>query len=469
MAQGVVDFLEAVEVEQQNGALRIAAARPRERGFEQGQRMYPVGQAGEGVVLGLVADPLFAFGDAALHAVERIRQVGEFVVADHRQRLGIVAGLDPSRRIGQPPDRPGHAAAHHHRHHQRQQRRQRGQQHDLPFQVPVGLHRRVHARQQQHVDPARVRRIGRGDAGMEFTIAQRDATAFARQRGQLGQCVRGLRPEAAGHQSPALRVAYADRRVQAGQRAVVAGLACAEQPAHRHPADQSRRHHRHHHQRIRLAVQLDHAGAVALRACGFQQWRKGEGLRGLVTIQRAGLQVAVDIQQQRRIRTHPLPVVEQGGQHGRGIAGGQCLAEGEVRGQRTDCQGELLPAVALQLPPHLVAHVDALGQLPMHVAIHRDIHDQQRGQLHQQQDRDQHQHDACAETEPADAGHPHCLPLSLRNFSCSARSLSSAGATASGVATSDSETVRSAGASVRTMRSSCNVPPFRPGCQTRRV
>ena len=217
VAQGVVDFLEAIQVEQQHRASRVAGARLRERRFEQGQRMHPVGQAGEGVVLGLVADPLFAFGDAALHAVERIGQVGELVVADHGQGLGIVAALDPACGIGQPRHRAGHAAAHDHGHHQREHGRQRGQQHDLPFQVLVRQHRGVHAGQQEHVDRARMRRIGRGGAGMEFAIGQGDPHGFARRCAQLHECVRGVGVQAAGHQPPAVRLAHADGRVQAGQ------------------------------------------------------------------------------------------------------------------------------------------------------------------------------------------------------------------------------------------------------------
>ena len=69
VAQGVVDDLEAIEVEEQDGQPRRAAVRLGHRDGEAVVEQQPVGQAGEGVVVGELLDLLL--GALALGHVER--------------------------------------------------------------------------------------------------------------------------------------------------------------------------------------------------------------------------------------------------------------------------------------------------------------------------------------------------------------------------------------------------------------
>src|SRR4029453_12788241 len=68
MAEGVVDLLEAVEVEVDERKLAARAARSRDRLLERRVELEPVRDLGEGVVAGEVADAPFgalALGDVA--------------------------------------------------------------------------------------------------------------------------------------------------------------------------------------------------------------------------------------------------------------------------------------------------------------------------------------------------------------------------------------------------------------------
>ena len=469
MPQRVVDFLEAVEVDHQHRARQPRAVVPAQQAFQLGQRVHAVGQAGQAVVLGLVTDLHLAFGDAVLHAVERAGEVGEFVVADHGQRLGVVAARDPARRRGQPGHRARDAAADQHRHQQHQRRGHRGQQQDLPLQALVRLHRVVHVGQQDHVHGAGTGRVGGGHAQVEIAPGQRLRPCLVRYLRHRSQRLCLVGGKAGGHQSPAASVGHHDGGVQARERAVVAGRLGPEALAHRHPADPLRRHHRHDRQRIRRAVQHGDAGAVAACAGFRQQRRQGLGLSGRVAVQGAGQHAAVACQQQGGIRTDPPAVVEQCGQHGGCIAGGDRLAEREVRRQCRHGLRQFVAAVHLQLVPDAVAHVQARGQLAVHRAIDRHIDDQQRGRLHEQQDGHQRDHEPGAEAEASPAGHGQRCSFSRRNFSCSARSLSSAGVTGAFCGARSRSTVASVAAPARVILRSTGWLSRMSGCQTRSV
>ena len=91
VAQGVVDFLETVQVQDQHHAAVAAAIAAPERGLQAFARQVAVRQSGQRIVVGLVTDAFLARGDLALHVAESSRQFGDFVATSHRHRLRIIA------------------------------------------------------------------------------------------------------------------------------------------------------------------------------------------------------------------------------------------------------------------------------------------------------------------------------------------------------------------------------------------
>ena len=94
VAEGVVDVLEIVDVDEQNAFLPGAPLAPSVEGSGQpiGQRR-PVRQTGQRVVGGAAGEGLVAVVQGVGHAVEGMGQFAEFVPAGHRQAVPVLAGL----------------------------------------------------------------------------------------------------------------------------------------------------------------------------------------------------------------------------------------------------------------------------------------------------------------------------------------------------------------------------------------
>ena len=108
VAEAVVDPLEAVDVDEQDAdrraVARAAAARQRVRDAVEQQRA--VGQAGERVVEGAVAELVAALAQPRGHRVEGVGDLVELAERVELDAVGEIAAAEPPRRVAQRGERP---------------------------------------------------------------------------------------------------------------------------------------------------------------------------------------------------------------------------------------------------------------------------------------------------------------------------------------------------------------------------
>ena len=97
MAQRIVDRLEPVEIEAEQGKASLAAGLGAELVIELLVKHRAIGKAGQHVVERQMRDPPFALLDFMRHVVEAAGEARELVVARNRN-FGIVAVGQPARR-----------------------------------------------------------------------------------------------------------------------------------------------------------------------------------------------------------------------------------------------------------------------------------------------------------------------------------------------------------------------------------
>ncbi len=417
VAQHVVDVLEAVQVQHDDGDRAPRAARQHlgagvaDRIAHRLAEARPVGQSRETVPVGQPQDLRLVLGHADAHALERLRQLADLVLARQpAHRRDVVAGAQPLGGVGQAaqrgrdPARGDDAAG-----------REDGDGHqrdDDQRDLQVG--RQPHGVVDRQRDECQHAGVGamlgterqRAHAQLVALREHRRHAALRHRRhpGVLGEFVGARAIEARQVHGPRLarRRARQQGQVEAGQVAHVAHQLAIERKRHQHPADQQRCLHRHQHGLVRAAAdQRDGVGVAG-----------GDRLRGKVRGHRCqlagmrrggGAQLEVVAQEGRLRRPDAGAVVGQHGDDGVGVVGTQGLAKAVVRGQQLRAVGDRLRLAIEQVLQQALSFEQLGRQLAMRVAGQAGAQGGEADELHGQQQRQEQHDDACGERSPPPA------------------------------------------------------------------
>jgi hypothetical protein len=192
----------------------------------------------------------------------------------------------------------------------------------------------------------------------------------------------------------AFRRAGQQAAVDARHRVQVVDQHAVDLEAHRHPADDQRRAHRHHHELVGPVAHQRH------RAAAFGQPRRDAAQHGQRRLRRRALAVRqvthrqARVQQRRHRGTDARAVVVQRGLDGGAVVAGQRRAESVVRREQRRGLRQLGRALLQQARPDAFAHLQPLRQLAARIALDAGAQRQQPGRLQRQQHGQRQRHHA---------------------------------------------------------------------------
>ena len=419
MAEGVVDFLEAIDVDHEDRERQPACRRAGKQLRELPIDADAVRQAGQGVVIGQVGDAPLTLGNAALHAIEGPGELAELVGAMAGQATEVVTALDPVGGDREFLDGARDAARQQPGTDQRSQEREGRNREQLPVENRIGLEDLGFAGLQDRFDAGRI--AERDDMG-EVVLAEQ-AHRHGAGRGRGGriegrcQCLLHGFGERRVEMDPVGRVGGRKGDFEAGQGLEFRGQGLVHAEAHADPADPLRRAHRGEHDLVGFGAaavdRTDHAFAVGPGEQARE--RRLSGHRVKVDCARGDL--PLQIQGHRESGVDAGTVVEQDRLYGRFVAGGDRLAKAEIGSDHANGVTQLGLAAGQQALEHAGADIEALIGLVERIAARREIDRDEGRKLDRADQRQQEQDQARAETT-----HRREVPCGRRGTSVRVRS-----------------------------------------------
>mmetsp|Transcript_6689 Transcript_6689/g.27999 ORF Transcript_6689/g.27999 Transcript_6689/m.27999 type:complete len:689 (+) Transcript_6689:1417-3483(+) len=393
VAEHVVDMLEAVQVQHQHGARRVAVV---EVVLQELRETGAVGQQRQLVDIGEVVDQRVAAADALAHALQRNGQLMHLLQPrGGRHRRVVVAALQAPCGRRQVGDGVADAPRQHHAEDAEHGDAEQGQAQQRELQLPVGRQRHIQRAQQQHAQVLLAVDEGH-EVGAQALAGQLNDPILRHLRVQparQGRCGLGL--QVGADAEPACATGLQQHgALQLGQGPEVVEHLAVQREGHQHPAHRRRRAHLHGDHLIDLVALHRQGGAVLVLH------QPGEGAaegRGVVARGRNQMLLLVEIGHHRGADACAL-VAE-------GIADGldrlrlgqrraQRAAEAIVLGQQFGGIAQLAGALVQQPAQHALAGLQFAGQRVLCVARDAGADDAEADQLHRQQQGQEEGHDA---------------------------------------------------------------------------